>query len=96
MGAVPGRCNFRVATLQLFNEARRFQIRNKVIWAKDRLALRQGNYHWQHEPCWYAVPENAHWNGDRSQTTLWSIKTREGDGYGMALKSQWNACVGLC
>ncbi len=32
-----------------------FQIRAQVIWAKDRLVLGRGHYHWQHEPCWYAV-----------------------------------------
>jgi DNA modification methylase len=37
--------------------------------------LGRGHYHWQHEPCWYAVREgaNGHWGGDRKQTTLWQI-----------------------
>jgi DNA modification methylase len=36
------------------------------------------------EPCWYAVraSSNAHWAGDRSQSTLWSIKAREDGGVG--------------
>jgi DNA modification methylase len=35
----------------------------------------RGHYHWQHEPCWYAVRrgKTAHWAGDRKQTTLWAI-----------------------
>ena len=39
--------------------------------------LGRGHYHWQHEPCWYAVREgkSGHWGGDRSQTTLWQIGT---------------------
>lgn len=58
-----------------------FAIRTQIIWAKDRLVLSRGDYHWQHEPCWYAVKDKAkgHWCGDRSQTTLWSIASRESD-----------------
>ena len=33
----------------------------------------RGDYHWQHEPCWYAVRSKGHWTGDRKQTTLWTI-----------------------
>jgi hypothetical protein len=29
-----------------------FEIRAQVIWAKDRLVLGRGHYHWQHEPAW--------------------------------------------
>lgn len=50
-----------------------FEIRCQIIWAKDRFAISRGHYHWQHEPCWYAVKGNGHWSGDRSQTTLWKI-----------------------
>ena len=56
-----------------------FQIRAQVIWAKDRLVLGRGHYHWQHEPCWYAVRGQGHWAGDRKQTTLWSIPNRAQD-----------------
>lgn len=54
-------------------EACKFEIRCQIIWAKDRFAISRGHYHWQHEPCWYAVRGNGHWSGDRSQTTLWKI-----------------------
>jgi DNA modification methylase len=70
------------ATVQQSIEACGFEVRSQIIWAKDRFALSRGNYHWQHEPCWYAVRNNAHWNGDRSQSTLWQIKAREDDGHG--------------
>jgi len=30
----------------------------------------RGHYHWQHEPCWYALRGTGHWNGDRKQSTL--------------------------
>jgi DNA modification methylase len=58
-----------------------FQIRAQIIWAKDRLVMSRGHYHWQHEPCWYAVRGGAkgHWSGDRKQTTLWSIPSRDQD-----------------
>jgi DNA modification methylase len=58
-----------------------FDIRSQVIWAKDRLVLSRGDYHWQHEPCWYAVRKKGrgHWSGDRKQTTLWQIPKRDQD-----------------
>jgi DNA modification methylase len=63
-------------------EACDFQVRSQIIWAKDRFALSRGHYHWQHEPCWYAVKGTGHWAGDRKQSTLWSIKAREDGGVG--------------
>ena len=58
-----------------------FDIRAQIIWAKERLVLGRGHYHWQHEPCWYAVRDGAkgHWAGDRKQTTLWTIPNRDQD-----------------
>ena len=53
-----------------------FAIRAQIIWAKERLVMSQGDYHWQHEPCWYAVRKKGNWAGDRKQTTLWTIPTR--------------------
>ena len=45
------------------------------------MVLSRGDYHWQHEPCWYAVREKAtgHWTGDRKQTTVWNIASRDQD-----------------
>lgn len=61
-----------------------FEMRSQIIWAKDRFALSRGDYHWQHEPCWYAVRQTGkgHWAGDRSQSTIWKIKSRDDDGVG--------------
>ena len=61
-----------------------YEIRSQIIWAKDRFALSRGSYHWQHEPCWYAVRRGgkAHWIGDRSQSTVWSIPARDDAGHG--------------
>ena len=62
-------------------EASGFNIRSQIIWAKERLVLSRGHYHWQHEPCWYAVKDSGkgHWSGDRKQTTLWSIPSGQQD-----------------
>lgn len=56
-----------------------FAIRSQIIWAKDRLVMGRGHYHWQHEPCYYAARGTAGWQGDRKQSTLWSIPTRDQD-----------------
>ena len=53
--------------------AQGFVIRAQIIWAKERLVMSRGDYHWQHEPCWYAVRNKGQWTGDRKQTTLWTI-----------------------
>ena len=56
-------------------EASGFSMRAQIIWAKSQLAMSRGHYHFQHEPCWYAVRngKTGHWAGDRKQTTLWQI-----------------------
>lgn len=52
-----------------------FKIRAQIVWAKNSLVMGRGDYHWRHEPCWYAVKRtgNGHWSGDRKQSTLWEI-----------------------
>lgn len=52
-----------------------FELRSQIIWAKSNFAIGRGNYHWRHEPCWYAVRQKrkGHWHGDRKQSTLWEI-----------------------
>lgn len=70
------------STVQESLEACGFSVRSQIIWAKERFALSRGHYHWQHEPCWYAVRSNGHWSGDRSQSTLWRIPAREDGGSG--------------
>ena len=58
-----------------------FTLRSQIIWAKERLVLSRGDYHWQHEPCAYAVKKSGkgHWAGDRKQTTLWQIPSKDQD-----------------
>lgn len=52
-----------------------FVLRSQIIWSKNNIVVGRGNYHYQHEPCWYAVRKgkNGHWAGDRKQSTLWAI-----------------------
>jgi DNA modification methylase len=49
-----------------------FKPRALIVWAKSQMAIGKGNYHHQHEPCWYAVRtgKTAHFTEDRTQTTL--------------------------
>lgn len=69
------------STVQASLEKAGFQMRSQIIWAKTRLIISRGDYHWQHEPCWYAVRKGSkgHWHGDRSQTTLWKIDHLKSD-----------------
>lgn len=61
-------------------ESQGFKIRAQIIWAKERLVIGRGDYHWQHEPCWYGVRgPKGNWTGDRKQTTLWSISSKDQD-----------------
>ena len=52
-----------------------FEIRAQIIWCKQHIAFGRGHYHFQHEPCWYAVRKGGtgHWHGDRKQSTVWQI-----------------------
>jgi len=56
-------------------EEAEFEIKSQIIWVKQHFALSRGDYHWQHEPCWYAVrkghPHN--WQGSRKECTTWEI-----------------------
>jgi DNA modification methylase len=83
----------KASTVQASLEKCGFVIRAQIIWAKDRMALSRGDYHWQHEPCWFAVKHESVWyavrekkpglrTDDRTQTTLWDIPARDDDGCG--------------
>jgi ParB-like chromosome segregation protein Spo0J/DNA modification methylase len=56
-------------------ESREFQVRSQLVWVKQHFVISRGAYHWQHEPCWYAVRDGktAHWRGDRTQSTVWEV-----------------------
>lgn len=53
-----------------------FVIISQIVWAKANFAISRGDYHWQHEPCWYAHKKgkNHNWQGSRSESTLWKIE----------------------
>lgn len=57
-------------------QASGFKLRSQIVWDKGQLVLSRGDYHWQHEPCWYAVRDGkkGHWAGDRKQVTVWQIE----------------------
>jgi DNA modification methylase len=67
------------ATVAESLERQGFSIRSQIIWAKERLVIGRGDYHWQHEPMWYAVRSKGNWTGDRKQTTLWTISSKGQD-----------------
>ena len=56
-------------------EKAKFLVRNFIVWAKPSMVFGRGNYHSQHETCWYAVRKGktASWAGDAKQTTLWEV-----------------------
>jgi len=58
-----------------------FAIRSQIIWDKGRLVIGRGDYHFQHEPAYYAVRsgKTGHWNGGRNQTTVWQIPHRRSE-----------------
>ena len=50
-------------------------IRAQIIWSKSQFVIGRGDYHPQHEPCWYAVRKGkpGHYDGGRKQSTVWEI-----------------------
>lgn len=56
-------------------EEAEFEIISQIIWVKQNFALSRGDYHWQHEPCWYAVKKGCehNWQGSRKESTTWEI-----------------------
>ena len=59
-----------------------FELISQIIWVKQHFALSRGDYHWQHEPLWYAVRKgkNHNWQGSRDQSTTWDIKNNNSFG----------------
>lgn len=56
-------------------EEAEYEMINQIIWVKQHFALSRGDYHWQHEPCWYAVKKGQqhNWQGSRKEATVWEI-----------------------
>lgn len=51
-------------------------IHRQIIWAKPSMLFGFGDYHWQHELCFYGWRRGnrPEFLGQRNQTTLWSMK----------------------
>jgi site-specific DNA-methyltransferase (adenine-specific) len=51
-------------------------IHRQIIWAKSHFILGHGDFHWQHELCFYGwrKGETHRWFGGRDQSTLWQIQ----------------------
>lgn len=79
--------------VQASMEASGFAVRAQIIWVKQQATFGRGNYHWQHEPCLYAVRKESHWQGARDQTTLWEIGSFTG--YNVHLRDAENEATPL-
>lgn len=67
--------SYFLSTTQRSLENCDFDIISLIIWVKQHFSLSRGDYHWQHEPCWYAVKKGQghQWQGARDQSTTWDI-----------------------
>jgi DNA modification methylase len=54
-----------------------YDIVQQIIWNKSIMVMGRSDYHFKHEPCWYAVKHGRphNWQGDRKQTTVWEAKS---------------------
>lgn len=59
-----------------------FDLKSLLIWNKHAFAISRGDYHWKHEPCWYAVRKGKkhNWQGSRKETTIWDIDSLQETG----------------
>jgi DNA modification methylase len=71
--AVVWHAGLKAPTVATDLEAAGFKMRAQIIWVKQHFALSRGDYHWSHEPAWYAVRGKGRWCGDRRQTTVWEV-----------------------
>jgi len=52
------------------------EVRQMIVWVKDRMVLSRQDYHWRHENIWYGWKAGkAHYFlNDRTQTTVWEFE----------------------
>jgi hypothetical protein len=57
-------------------EASGFKVRSQIVWVKTRAPISRGNYHWQHEPAFYAErdEEDAGWQIDQ-ESLAYTVRT---------------------
>jgi DNA modification methylase/sporulation protein YlmC with PRC-barrel domain len=55
--------------------AAQLKVHRQIIWVKNHFILGHGDYHWQHELCFYGWREGsrARWFAGRDQSTIWNI-----------------------
>lgn len=55
--------------------AAQLKVHRQIIWVKNHFILGHGDYHWQHELCFYGWREGhrARWFAGRNQSTIWNI-----------------------
>ena len=53
-----------------------------IVWVKNGFQMGRADYHWGHEPCFYAekAGESAQFYGDRTNSTVWKVAQRNADG----------------
>lgn len=53
-----------------------------IIWVKNNFQLGHNDYHWAHEPCFYAqkAGQQARFYGDRTNWTVWRVTRRGASG----------------
>lgn len=58
-----------------------FRVKQQIIWKKNMFAFGRSDYHWIHEPMFYAVKtgKNSQWFGDRCGTTYSDADLEEMD-----------------
>ena len=56
-----------------------FDLRQMIVWRKPHFVLSRTHYHYQTEPCWYAVRagESSRWIGARDQSSSDIEKARK-------------------
>jgi len=67
----------KCAEVQKSLEEAEFQLISQIIWSKQNFAISKGDYHWHHEPCWYAFKKGQqhNWQGSRKESTIWEISS---------------------
>lgn len=61
--------------------------RQYLIWVKNAIVLGRADYHWAHEPCFYAskTGHRPAWHGDRTQPTVWRVTLKKRAGLATTL-----------
>jgi len=68
-----------------------FEIISQIVWKKQHFVFSRGDYHWQHEVCWYATRKGKkhNWQGARDQSTIWNIDNNNNFGHGPGKEKTW-------